>query len=299
MADALPLTQAERVQVKAQACYVATDSPDEMRVNLRTFFGPCFVCGAELYDQRTDNEQVQRDYDALKLLALRDDPLTVPDRNVCRDCQLKSESAYQREEAHRERQNLVNQGLVSDRAVFDERFDTSDSAKESLNAIAWAKVRDWQPGMCSLYFYGPWGTGKTYAANCCLNLAFDQGLSIADLFAGRFTELVGRYAKDRRKWIHALGRVGVLFLDEMDKGMWTPETVMAFHEIVSVRRRKELSTILAANRDTVGEGGLYAQLEEAVKSNKSLVQSAFDRLHLPSRNVMKVYFDGPSQRRVS
>lgn len=197
--------------------------------------------------------------------------------DACVDTRLRAEEREARRVRLRNRfERLVRRGWVGPE-VRETAFRNSNVLVEALNPEAWDKARKWR-GLRNLYVHGPTGVGKSYLARCCLNWAFQQGLSVAEVSGRRFAKVSDTFAEGRGLF-HAWKEAGVLLLDDVDKAAWTGDRIGALWELLDARNARRRRTLVTGN---VSPSELVELMREHVAGrglcNDAMVEATLERL---------------------
>lgn len=202
----------------------------------------------------------------------------------CDDCipvlEAEREAARLRDEAV----TLTYTGLLA-HGTSDISFETSKTPHEA-NMGAWEAAQRWEADQ-NLYFWGPPGTGKSHLARCVLMRALGAGRSVGEITASRFC--IAAVSYEGRGVLPRLSAPEVVLLDDLDKGLWSPRTLVALWELLDRRAMGRRRTLITAN---LAPPAMLEVWRNAAPENVSIAQGISDRL-LP----MGVWnLTGPSMR---
>lgn len=147
-----------------------------------------------------------------------------------------------REAMEREKANRIQQKrkrvFGSAQGLMDCTFDRDNGAVPQL---AWARqyVEHW-PEMrrenMGLLFWGPAGTGKTFAAACIANALVDLEVGVRMITLGEaLLNLFGMSGEERIQYLEVLTTCGLLILDDFGVERRTPYAREQVYEIVNRR----------------------------------------------------------------
>lgn len=198
----------------------------------------------------------------------------------CDDCAGNRHRAADRADRQRRLRNryavLLRQGEVGPE-LRRCAFRNSAPEVEGLNPEAWAAARGWR-GKRNLYVYGPTGVGKSFLARCCLNWAFQQGRTVAEVSGRRFAKVSDTFAEGRglfRAWKEAR----VLLLDDIDKAVWNADRVGALWELLDARASARRHTLVTGNVNPAElQALLHASNTGPGVRNESIVDATLERL---------------------
>ncbi len=118
------------------------------------------------------------------------------------------------------------------------------------------KIMEWKLGARGLYVHGRTGLCKTRFIWALLNRYFHQGKEISAMthvdFRFKISGLLASEQRHASDWILYLGKVDILFLDDMGKGRSTPASEEAFHSLIDLRYKNQMPTFFTSERP-VGE----------------------------------------------
>jgi DNA replication protein DnaC len=137
----------------------------------------------------------------------------------------------------------------------------------------------------SVALRGAPGRGKSWAARYALMRSYiDHGKSVAEVSARRLMR-----DGDRLDIWHAVNRVDVLLLDDLDKAVWTEQACATFWEVCELVSRRRAKVIITSNTS------LIAMAQDIVRKHGPVcdLQPALDRL-LP---MVGIRVDGDNLRR--
>lgn len=143
------------------------------------------------------------------------------------------------------------------------------------------EIADHPQGGQGMVIRGDSGTGKSRSVWRFLRKAHESGRSIRALTSGEFD----RQARDAggnftlTAWVDGLVSADVLFLDDIGKAQWTPNTVGQWFEVLDGRYRHGRQTVLTSNMS--GET-LVTQLRVA----RDIAEPMLRRLRETSRIIV-------------
>ena len=161
-----------------------------------------------------------------------------------------------REAMEREKANRIQQKrkrvFGSAQGLMDCTFDRDNGAVPQL---AWARqyVEHW-PEMrrenMGLLFWGPAGTGKTFAAACIANALVDLEVGVRMITLGEaLLNLFGMSGEERIQYLEVLTTCGLLILDDFGVERRTPYAREQVYEIVNRRYLSGRPMVVTTNRD--------------------------------------------------
>jgi DNA replication protein DnaC len=184
--------------------------------------------------------------EAIDVTAIADNPHKP---NVCRVDPVQAAEAARRKAEH--------ERFFARRAIF-ETWDAickqeiyRDTDPDMLpNKPASARVLAWEYGQRGLILTGPTRRGKTRTAWLLMRRLYDAGKSIRAFDGiGWFFE-VGKAFRDMdgaERWLNALTRVDVLFLDDVFRGRLTDAQELALWGVIERRTANRKPIIITAN----------------------------------------------------
>ena len=195
-----------------------------------------------------------------------------------------------REAMEREKANRIQQKrkrvFGSAQGLMDCTFDRDNGAVPQL---AWARqyVEHW-PEMrrenMGLLFWGPAGTGKTFAAACIANALVDLEVGVRMITLGEaLLNLFGMSGEERIQYLEVLTTCGLLILDDFGVERRTPYAREQVYEIVNRRYLSGLPMIVTTNLT-------LKELKDADRDDGRIHDRVLER-------CVPVRFDGPSLRR--
>ena len=118
---------------------------------------------------------------------------------------------------------------------------TFDKDNGAVPQLAWARryVEHW-PEMrrenIGLLFWGPSGTGKTFAAACIANALVEREVGVRMITLGdALVQLFGMNGEERVRYLESLSSCGLLILDDFGVERRTPYAREQVYEIVNRR----------------------------------------------------------------
>lgn len=114
-----------------------------------------------------------------------------------------------------------------------------------------SQVMSWQNGPQGLILYGPTGSGKTRAAWLLIKRLLDEGIFVGYFACTDFgNKLADRFRdKDGQPtwWLNNLAYLPCLFLDDIDKCVFTGRVEREFFALIEKRTAYQLPTIITTN----------------------------------------------------
>ena len=194
-----------------------------------------------------------------------------------------------REAMEREKANRIQQKrkrvFGSAQGLMDCTFDRDNGAVPQL---AWARqyVEHW-PEMrrenMGLLFWGPAGTGKTFAAACIANALVDLEVGVRMITLGEaLLNLFGMSGEDRIQYLDVLTTCGLLILDDFGVERRTPYAREQMYEIVNRRYLSGRPMVVTTNLT-------LKELKNADRDDSRIHDRVLER-------CVPVCFDGTSLR---
>ena len=194
-----------------------------------------------------------------------------------------------REAMEREKANRIQQKrkrvFGSAQGLMDCTFDRDNGAVPQL---AWARqyVEHW-PEMrrenMGLLFWGPAGTGKTFAAACIANALVDLEVGVRMITLGEaLLNLFGMSGEDRIQYLDVLTTCGLLILDDFGVERRTPYAREQVYEIVNRRYLSGRPMVVTTNLT-------LKELKNADRDDSRIHDRVLER-------CVPVCFDGTSLR---
>lgn len=154
--------------------------------------------------------------------------------------------------------------------------------------LAWARryVEHWDE-MCrenmGLLFWGPSGTGKTYAAACIANALTEQAVVVQMITLGdALVQLFGMSGEERVRYLNSLTTCGLLILDDFGVERRTPYAREQVYEIVNRRYLSGRPMVVTTNLT-------LEELKNANRDDSRIHDRVLER-------CVPVCFDGTSLR---
>lgn len=154
--------------------------------------------------------------------------------------------------------------------------------------LAWARryVEHWDE-MCrenmGLLFWGPSGTGKTYAAACIANALTEQAVVVQMITLGdALVQLFGMSGEERVRYLNSLTTCGLLILDDFGVERRTPYAREQVYEIVNRRYLSGRPMVVTTNLT-------LKELKNANRDDSRIHDRVLER-------CVPVCFDGTSLR---
>lgn len=174
----------------------------------------------------------------------------------------------------------------SARGLMDCTFDRDNGAVPQL-ACARRYVEHWQL-MCKenmgLLFWGPAGTGKTFAAACIANALVEQEVPVRMITLGEaLLNLFGMSGEERIQYLDELSTCGLLILDDFGVERRTPYAREQVYEIVNRRYLSGKPMVVTTNLT-------LEELKNAERDDSRIHDRVLER-------CVPVCFDGTSLRR--
>lgn len=194
-----------------------------------------------------------------------------------------------REAMEREKANRIQQKrkrvFGSAQGLMDCTFDRDNGAVPQL---AWARqyVEHW-PEMrrenMGLLFWGPAGTGKTFAAACIANALVDLEVGVRMITLGEaLLNLFGMSGEDRIQYLEVLTTCGLLILDDFGVERRTPYAREQMYEIINRRYLSGRPMVVTTNLT-------LKELKNADRDDSRIHDRVLER-------CVPVCFDGTSLR---
>lgn len=194
-----------------------------------------------------------------------------------------------REAMEREKANRIQQKrkrvFGSAQGLMDCTFDRDNGAVPQL---AWARqyVEHW-PEMrrenMGLLFWGPAGTGKTFAAACIANALVDLEVGVRMITLGEaLLNLFGMSGEERIQYLEVLTTCGLLILDDFGVERRTPYAREQVYEIVNRRYLSGRPMVVTTNLT-------LKELKNANRDDSRIHDRVLER-------CVPVCFDGTSLR---
>ena len=194
-----------------------------------------------------------------------------------------------REAMEREKANRIQQKrkrvFGSAQGLMDCTFDRDNGAVPQL---AWARqyVEHW-PEMrrenMGLLFWGPAGTGKTFAAACIANALVDLEVGVRMITLGEaLLNLFGMSGEERIQYLEVLTTCGLLILDDFGVERRTPYAREQVYEIINRRYLSGRPMVVTTNLT-------LKELKNADRDDSRIHDRVLER-------CVPVCFDGTSLR---
>ena len=194
-----------------------------------------------------------------------------------------------REAMEREKANRIQQKrkrvFGSAQGLMDRTFDRDNGAVPQL---AWARqyVEHW-PEMrrenMGLLFWGPAGTGKTFAAACIANALVDLEVGVRMITLGEaLLNLFGMSGEERIQYLEVLTTCGLLILDDFGVERRTPYAREQVYEIINRRYLSGRPMVVTTNLT-------LEELKNADRDDSRIHDRVLER-------CVPVCFDGTSLR---
>jgi hypothetical protein len=168
-------------------------------------------------------------------------------KTLCDDCALKQATSDQ----ERIKAEAVAERLSGWFALCPADFREID-LKKLPRPEFYTKVMRWPMGPRGLVLHGKTGLGKSRCAWQLLKREYDRGTRIAVVdhagaydYMARFDRSDGR--TEAALWVERLGKVGLLFLDDVFKAKFTDSFEQALFTIIATRCEHCLPIILTTN----------------------------------------------------
>ena len=165
---------------------------------------------------------------------------------------------------------------------------TSDRDNGAVPQLAWARqyVEHW-PEMrrenMGLLFWGPAGTGKTFAAACIANALVDLEVGVRMITLGEaLLNLFGMSGEERIQYLEVLTTCGLLILDDFGVERRTPYAREQVYEIVNRRYLSGRPMVVTTNLT-------LKELKNADRDDSRIHDRVLER-------CVPVCFDGTSLR---
>ena len=165
---------------------------------------------------------------------------------------------------------------------------TFDKDKGAVPQLAWARqyVEHW-PEMrrenMGLLFWGPAGTGKTFAAACIANALVDLEVGVRMITLGEaLLNLFGMSGEERIQYLEVLTTCGLLILDDFGVERRTPYAREQVYEIVNRRYLSGRPMVVTTNLT-------LKELKNADRDDSRIHDRVLER-------CVPVCFDGTSLR---
>lgn len=166
---------------------------------------------------------------------------------------------------------------------------TFDRDNGAVPQLAWARqyVEHW-PEMrrenMGLLFWGPAGTGKTFAAACIANALVDLEVGVRMITLGEaLLNLFGMTGQERIEYLNVLTTCGLLILDDFGVERRTPYAREQVYEIVNRRYLSGRPMVVTTNLT-------LTELKHADRDDSRIHDRVLER-------CVPVCFDGDSLRR--
>ncbi len=201
-----------------------------------------------------------------------------------------------------DREALIRQAIARDKAkwvvkrreqIFKSARGLMDCTFERDNGavpqLAWARryVEHWQlmrKENMGLLFWGPAGTGKTFAAACIANALVEREVAVGMITLGEaLLNLFGMSGEERIQYLESLSTCGLLILDDFGVERRTPYAREQVYEIVNRRYLSGRPMVVTTNL-TLDE------LKNAERDDSRIHDRVLER-------CIPVCFDGDSLRR--
>lgn len=125
--------------------------------------------------------------------------------------------------------------------------------RQSANRSNLAKLTDWTFGEKGLLVTGGPGRCKTRFLWRLLNREWDLGRKMNAIghteFRKTITALAASDSKKMLDWLGALGKVQILFIDDLGKGRATPASEEGLFDLLDLRMKNCLPTLYTSNLD--------------------------------------------------
>lgn len=204
-----------------------------------TITKPCRECGTEFaYEDPEASES-----DSMFMKAIRSFQRTLCD--PCADKELA-----EKERAH---EAYLNQQQIERwNAICPPMYRGTDVSHPGLLADFRDAALGWKLQSRGLGFMGNSGGGKTRLMFMALRKAFNLGAACQFLTHNQFSKLVidafsGEMKGEQRKRLDFLGKVQVLFIDDLGKAPSTERTDAELEELIEIRGSNLLPTLWTAN----------------------------------------------------
>ncbi len=166
---------------------------------------------------------------------------------------------------------------------------TFDKDNGAVPQLAWARryVEHW-PEMrrenIGLLFWGPSGTGKTFAAACIANALVEREVGVRMITLGdALVQLFGMNGEERVRYLESLSSCGLLILDDFGVERRTPYAREQVYEIVNRRYLSGRPMVVTINLT-------LEELKNADRDDSRINDRVLER-------CVPVCFDGDSLRR--
>lgn len=173
-------------------------------------------------------------------------------------CECRSAAYDKRESEDRQREELLRIRELKRQSLMDvrlheatfEHFKTTSENERNLKlcerfAYNFDEMLEKAQG---LLFFGPVGTGKTFAAACIANYLLDKKLTVVMTSFIKLIDTMQSFHTDEGDFIRKLNRAKLLILDDFGTERGTDFALEKVFHIVDSRYRSELPTIFTTNR---------------------------------------------------
>lgn len=126
----------------------------------------------------------------------------------------------------------------------------------------------------SMFFWGKFGTGKTYQARCILNEAMKRGWRVIDIGAIRLAKML-RHQYNQDQLVEYCKQFSVVLIDDIDKAVWGPREVEGLWDILNTRADRKLKTIITSN---VHPKEFADMIAAGAGGNQTIAHSMWQRL---------------------
>ncbi len=176
--------------------------------------------------------------------------LTVP--CLCR-CALDAWQAEQerlREKDRRDRVDAMRTRGIADKAMEaytldrDDGHDPQTSRKVKYYIDRWADMKRTNTG---LLFWGPTGTGKTFAAGCIANALLDRGVPVLVTSFPRIIAELSGMRDDKVVYLDSLRRYDLLIIDDLGAERQSEYALEAVYQVVDAREKIRKPMIVTTN----------------------------------------------------
>lgn len=194
-----------------------------------------------------------------------------------------AELQERREKYHKRMDDLIGAGLL--------RFSLRDYARPWPEAVQnnpqwWALAKQWNPGMGNLYAFGKNGVGKSALMRYILAVWIYRGHTCADISAPQFAARLTGY--DSEALLTRIESASIVFLDDLDKGAWTPRALAYLWEFLDLRNERRRPTLITANMDNAA---MHAAFHGASGGGDNCMATAIMRRLQPVQSMPMVGVD--------
>ncbi len=136
---------------------------------------------------------------------------------------------------------------IADSAMLEWTFDRAEDS--SIIELARRYVERWpEMGSQGLLFWGPVGTGKSFAAGCIANGLLDKGVSVLmTSFPQLLNHMGGYHSMDRDRFIRSLDDYRLLIIDDLGVERSTDFVLEQLYAIVDARYRSGKPMLVTTN----------------------------------------------------